>query len=257
MHDQTLQCAYQDYDPRITGITLFPAASLFTQHELRSSAHCWCPPPIATFSRQPEQRVRPSTQFPVSVVALCHFLGAFPEHLPQFAVRELPDSGWLLAANGVTSLALSRLHVRTPKRNIVPLSVDEVARFWSGFRTSRDLAIVGLMLLQGLRSQEVLALNQEGLLLSGAQARVHGKGNKIRFLPLAPESIQLLDRYLRLERPSPSPAALFVSLKGRARAARMTRRVAIPVSPPSSDHRREARQPTPVPPLCWVPDYSG
>jgi hypothetical protein len=38
----------------------------------------------------------------------------------------------------------------------VPLSVDEVARFWSSFRTSRDLAIVGLMLFEGLRSQEVL-----------------------------------------------------------------------------------------------------
>ena len=41
------------------------------------------------------------------------------------------------------------------------LSVDEVARFWASFRTSRDLAIVGLMLLQGLRSREVLALNRE------------------------------------------------------------------------------------------------
>ena len=30
-------------------------------------------------------------------------------------------------------LALSRLRVKTPKRTIVPLSVDEVARFWSSF----------------------------------------------------------------------------------------------------------------------------
>jgi integrase len=93
--------------------------------------------------------------------------------------------------------ALSRLRVKTSKPNIVPLSVDEVARFWSSFRTSRDLAIVGLMLLQGLRSAEVLALNRDDLLLSEAQIRVRGKGNKIRFLPLAPETIQLLDHYLR------------------------------------------------------------
>jgi integrase len=66
---------------------------------------------------------------------------------------------------GRPRLALSRLRVRTPKRTITPLSVDEVARFWSSFRTSRDLAIVGLMLLQGLRSQEVLDLNQDDLLL--------------------------------------------------------------------------------------------
>ena len=97
--------------------------------------------------------------------------------------------------------ALSRIRVREPKRTIVPLSVDEVARFWASFRTSRDLAIVGLMLLQGLRSQEVSALNREDLPLPEAQIRVHGKGNKPRLLPLAPEAVQLLDHYLRLERP--------------------------------------------------------
>jgi integrase/recombinase XerD len=118
--------------------------------------------------------------------------------------------------------ALSRLRVRTPKRNIVPLSIDEVARFWASFRTTRDLAIVGLMLLQGLRSKEILALNRDDLLLAEAQLRVHGKGSKIRFLPLAPESIHLLQHYMRLERPDPSTAALFVSLKGRTRGARMT-----------------------------------
>jgi integrase/recombinase XerD len=118
--------------------------------------------------------------------------------------------------------AISRLRVKVPKHNIVPLSVNEVARFWSSFRTSRDLAIVGLMLLQGLRSAEVLALNRDDVLLSEAQLRVRGKGNKFRFLPLAPETIQLLDHYLRLERPNPSTAALFVLLKGPARGARMT-----------------------------------
>jgi len=100
--------------------------------------------------------------------------------------------------------------------------VDEIARFWSSFRTSRDLAIVGLMLLQGLRSAEVLALNRDDALLSEAQLRVPGKGNKFRFLPLAPETVQLLNHYLRLERPNPCSAALFVSLKGHARGTRMT-----------------------------------
>jgi integrase len=58
--------------------------------------------------------------------------------------------------------------------------------------------------------------------LPEAQIRVNGKGSKIRFLPLAPEAIQLLDHYLRLERPDASATALFVSLKGRARGLRMT-----------------------------------
>jgi integrase len=119
-------------------------------------------------------------------------------------------------------VAMSRLRVKAPRHHIVPLSVEEVARFWCSFRTSRDLAIVGLMLLQGLRSAEVLALNPDDVLFSEAQLRVRGKGNKLRFLPLAPETVQLLDHYLRLERPNPCTAALFVLLKGPARGARMT-----------------------------------
>jgi integrase/recombinase XerD len=123
---------------------------------------------------------------------------------------------------GRPRVVLSRLRVKTPKRSIVPLSVDEVARFWSSFRSTRDLAIVGLMLLQGLRSAEVLALNLDDVLLSEAQVRVRGKGEKLRFLPLAPETVQLLEHYLRLERPNTCTAALFVSLKGPARGTRMT-----------------------------------
>ena len=40
------------------------------------------------------------------------------------------------------------------------------------------------MLLQGLRSKEVLSLNRDDLLLAESQIRVRGKGSKIRFLPL-------------------------------------------------------------------------
>ena len=118
--------------------------------------------------------------------------------------------------------AMSRLRVRAPERQLVPLSVEEVAHFWSSFRTARDLAIVGVMLLQGLRSAEVLGLNEDDVLLSEAQLRVRGKGNKLRILPLAPEAVQLIDHYRRLERPQVATAALFVSLKGPARGTRMT-----------------------------------
>jgi integrase/recombinase XerD len=118
--------------------------------------------------------------------------------------------------------ALSRLRVRTPRRVIVPLSLDEVAHFWASFRTSRDLAIVGLMLLDGLRSCEVLALDRDDLLLPESQMRVRGKGNKPRWLPLPPETIQLLDHYLCLERPLNCGSPLFVGLKGRARGRRLT-----------------------------------
>ena len=148
---------------------------------------------------------------------------AFPD-APQQVAPPFQKNYWRHAPMGLGRPvpARSRLRVREAKRTIVPLSVDEVARFWSSFRTSRDLAIVGLMLLQGLRSREVIALNCDDVLFPEAQIRVRGKGSKPRLLPLAPEAVQLLNHYLRLERPNVATPPLFVSLKGRARATRMT-----------------------------------
>jgi len=88
---------------------------------------------------------------------------------------------------GRPRVAMSRLRVRVPKRQIVPLSVEEVARFWSSFRTARDLAIVGLMLLQGLRSAEVLGLNEDDVLLAEAQLRVRGKATNCASCPWPPK----------------------------------------------------------------------
>jgi integrase len=78
------------------------------------------------------------------------------------------------------------------------------------------------MLLQGLRSNEVIALDCDDVSLTESQMRVCGKGKKIRVLPLASDTVLLLDHYLRLERPQHCGPALFVSLKGPARGLRMT-----------------------------------
>ena len=118
--------------------------------------------------------------------------------------------------------ALTKIRVKMPRRVAAPLSVDQVARFWGSFRTARDLALVGLMLFHGLRSREVLALDSGDALRAEAQMPVRGKGQKMRLLPLAPETVTLLEHYLRGERPPHCGPALFVSLKGRARGCRMT-----------------------------------
>lgn len=115
------------------------------------------------------------------------------------------------------------LRLKVPPRVIEPLSVEQVQRFWRSFRTARDIALVGLLLLNGLRSCEVLSLEVEDLLLSEAQLRVHGKGGKVRMLPLPPETIRLLDCYLRAERPLTNTTRVFVSLKGKARGQAMTK----------------------------------
>jgi integrase/recombinase XerD len=114
------------------------------------------------------------------------------------------------------------LRLRQPRRVIVPLSADQVARFWKGFRTFRDLAIVALMLQDGLRSCEILQLQLEDLVLSEASFRVSGKGRKQRVLPLTADTVQVLQNYLHWERPLTNSSALFVSLKGRRRGRSMT-----------------------------------
>src|SRR6266571_2123187 len=114
------------------------------------------------------------------------------------------------------------LRLRQPRRVVVPLSADEVAKFWRSFRTFRDLTLIGLMLLDGLRSCEVLALQLEDLQLADAQMRVQGKGNKQRLLPLPQEIIEALQNYLCMERPITHSRSVFVCLKGPHRGQPMT-----------------------------------
>ena len=114
------------------------------------------------------------------------------------------------------------LRLKPERRVIVPLSSEEIAKFWQSFRTYRDLPLVGGMLLDGLRSCEVLALELEDLQLADGQMRVHGKGNKKRVVPLPPDLREVLGLYLRLERPLTNAPALLVSLKGRQRGQPMT-----------------------------------
>jgi integrase len=109
----------------------------------------------------------------------------------------------------------------TPSRNPAP-HYNQVTKFWASFRTFRQLAVVGLMLLDGLRSCEILALQLEDLKLADALLHVLGKGKKQRTLPLPGEIMEVLQSYLRLERPLTNSPYLFVSLKGHQRGQPMT-----------------------------------
>jgi site-specific recombinase XerD len=114
------------------------------------------------------------------------------------------------------------LRLAQPRRLIRPLSAPDVARFWNSFRTFRDLALVGLMLQDGLRSCEVLALQLADLKLADTQLRVLGKGNKERLLPLTQDIRDVLDKYLCLERPLTHSTSLFICLKGSSRGLPLT-----------------------------------
>ena len=141
------------------------------------------------------------------------------------------------------------LKVKVPQRVIVPLSAEEVARFWSSFRTARDLAIVALMLLNGLRSREVLGLKLGDLWFGEAQLRVHGKG-----IARAPASVAAGNNphpsVLAENRTAFNQCAGSVRLPERQspRASHDSRRVAFLVSPSPLHQRRSASQSASLPP---------
>lgn len=116
------------------------------------------------------------------------------------------------------------LRVKVPRTLVEPLRREQVRQFLLGLRRYRDLAIVYLMLLCGLRSLEVLLLQIDDVSFDELRLRVRGKGGKERALPLPELLRRLLTRYLELERPEPASESrqLFVVLKGKHRGQTMT-----------------------------------
>ena len=117
-----------------------------------------------------------------------------------------------------------RLRVTVPQTLVEPLRPEQVRIVLGSFRRYRDLAVVQLMLLCGLRSAEVIGLELPDVGIEDTQLRVRGKGNKQRMLPLPDWVHETLQHYLRLERPRRCRTAkLFVVLQGKRRAKPMTR----------------------------------
>jgi len=127
---------------------------------------------------------------------------------------------------GLHALARSRrpkLRVKVPRRIVEPLSSAEVRRFLRSLRRYRDLAIVHLMLLCGLRSAEVLRLEPGDVLFEDGQLRVRGKGERDRVLPLPSLVACSVADYVHWERPTDSSTPrLFVVLQGAKRGRAMT-----------------------------------
>jgi integrase/recombinase XerC len=141
-----------------------------------------------------------------------------------------PRRGW--RAQRDHDLGLQRLpqprtrqvRVKEPKTLVEPLTVPQVRELLQSFHRYRDLAIAYLMLLCGLRSRETLQLRISSVDLDDRRVRVHGKGNKERVMPIPKLVIEIVHRYLSLERPPGCTTdRLFVVLQGSRRGQPMTR----------------------------------
>ena len=116
----------------------------------------------------------------------------------------------------------SALRLREPRRLPRPLDRRETADLLGSLRSWRDRAIAGLMLLCGLRSCEVLALDVADVDVGARWLRVSGKGAKERRVPLDVDVAGLIQAYLLAERPETASSRLFVVAKGPHRGQPLT-----------------------------------
>ncbi|HEY0882778.1 MAG TPA: tyrosine-type recombinase/integrase [Archangium sp.] len=115
------------------------------------------------------------------------------------------------------------LRVKVPQTIVEPLTREHVRHFLGTVKHYRDLAIVYLMLLCGLRSAEVVLMECQDVALDELRLKVRGKGGKERAVPMPELLRRILRRYLDLERPeSAATDRLFVVLKGKHRGQPMT-----------------------------------
>lgn len=115
------------------------------------------------------------------------------------------------------------LRVKVPYMIIEPLKTEEVNCLLRGVRYYRDLAVILLMALVGLRRHEILAIQINDVDFESKVIRIKGKGKKERAMPLPMTVLNVLRKYLECERPPAiQSAAMFLVLQGVRRGEAMT-----------------------------------
>jgi integrase/recombinase XerC len=138
----------------------------------------------------------------------------------------------LVEHNPATTVRTPRVKRRLPRL----LSVDEASRFaeveWpAGPAGWRDRAIVEVLYGSGLRVSELCGLDLGAVDLASGIARVTGKGEKERIVPLGRASIAALEQYLPRREAvvrggrDVDPAALFLNQDGGRLSPRSVQRM--------------------------------
>lgn len=152
----------------------------------------------------------------------------FGKKLPH-AAGVLYPKGYLKAKrNGPLSMSIPsrkvnlELRVKQPIRMMDPMKPREIDRFLSDIGRYRDLGLTLMMLLCGLRRQEVTLLKMDDVNFHQSAVKICGKGRRERMVPMPHCLMQVLEKYLQMERPTKSCEQFFVLLQGRRAGAPMT-----------------------------------
>lgn len=159
--------------------------------------------------------------------AECHRKGSSPRSIARrlSAVRRF--LGYLVVQDLVVANPASSVQAPKPARRLpATMDTDQVASLLAlegdDTFTVRDRAMLELLYSSGLRLSELVGLDLFDLDMSDKTARVMGKGNKTRVVPVGQIAIAALEMWLeqRTALASTGEIALFVSQRGTRLAGR-------------------------------------
>lgn len=127
---------------------------------------------------------------------------------------------------------------KVPKKLPKFLNVDEINAMLSvemeqNRYGKRDKAILELLYSSGLRVSELVGLNLESIDKFESLARIRGKGNKERLVPIGEQAMKALAEYIQERdeiRVLKDPAAMFVNKNGTRLTARSVQRLVAKVT---------------------------
>lgn len=129
---------------------------------------------------------------------------------------------FLVRTNQIEATPLATHKALKTKKNIqIPFSESEVGQVLGSiepisFESSRDLSIILLFYATGIRRAELIGITMKDVDLKNNLLKVLGKRNKERFLPLLPEIVDLINKYLEFREGvvATGTTSLFVTGKG-------------------------------------------
>lgn len=222
-------------------------------HDLQQFSQLICKPPRAVTRKDLDRFVEDQLARGLAATTVNRRLAALHEFF-EYLADETQDAEWPNPVNW------KRHKVKPGKPLPRDASDSDIERLFAHITHPRDKAMSRLMLDVGLRVGEVATLRMDDLIITGdgseGRLRVHGKGDKERFVWLLPETLSVVQAWLE-QRPAVADEALFITRRKKGfsvrgieeRLAHYCRQAGVKVSPHQLRHtfgRRMAEAKMPV-----------